>query len=110
MKGFSYMEKTSLKEQTYLIFKRREIEFEIPDDFPENQIPKFSSLQDFETWFKKQEFKEYQVKEEDDKTSQLLSLNKYETFVDFDQSNATKFQFGTNLALEFIEEIKKHQH
>lgn len=55
------MAKTQLSEEVYLVFKKKEIHFEVPDDFPEEKIPKFSNLDDFNAWYKKQNFKPYEV-------------------------------------------------
>jgi hypothetical protein len=37
---------------SYLVFERKDVTFEVPDDFPEDQIPKFLTHRDFLIWYK----------------------------------------------------------
>lgn len=104
------MSELPLKEHSYLVFKQKEIQFEIPDDFPIDQIPKFSSLTDFEIWYKKQGFMPYRVTDEDTNTTYLLSSNKYQHFIDFEENNATEYQHGCKMVLDLIKEIQTYQH
>lgn len=52
------------------------MDFQVPDDYPEDKIPKFSTLKDFDTWYRKQNFKPYQVtKIDEDKVVDFPFVN-----------------------------------
>jgi hypothetical protein len=55
------MAKKTLTERTYLVFKNKQVHFEVPDEFPEDKIPNFFNIKDFEIWYKQQNFKPYKV-------------------------------------------------
>jgi hypothetical protein len=55
------MQEKNIKSKSYLVFKRKDISFEVPDDFPEENIPTFINEDDFKKWYKNQGFKNLTV-------------------------------------------------
>lgn len=53
-------------EQSFLVFKRKDISFEIPDDYPEENIPKFTNMEEFKKWYALQNFEPFRVVDLDD--------------------------------------------
>jgi len=89
------MDKKKLNENHYLVFRRKEIQFEIPDDFPEDQIPIFTNLKDFKSWYKLQKFKPFEITEYSD----------HDYVIDFANGNKAK-----KTVMYLLDEINQHKH
>jgi hypothetical protein len=89
------MKKIEILEKTFLVFNRKEIQFEVPDDFPEDQIPVFTNLKEFKKWHKLKKFKAFKINEN--------SENDY--VINFTWSDHAK-ESVSNL----IKEIDKNKH
>lgn len=111
------MRKTISKKNSYLVFKRKEISFDVPDDFPEDKIPKFMTDIDFKKWYKEQGFTNMTIMDEED--FDLVPATKPFVYVlDLEENNETYNHFYGDFTIQkrintikrFISKLANNNH
>jgi hypothetical protein len=103
------------KKNSYLVFKRKEASFDIPDNFPEDKIPKFLTEIDFKKWYKEQGFKNLKIMNVKDYKSEPI-IDPY--VLDLEENNETYNSFYNHFPLKkrihtiksFIKNLNKNKH
>jgi hypothetical protein len=109
------MRKTKSKKNSYLVFKRKEISFDVPDNFPTDKIPKFMTEIDFRKWYKKQGFRNLKIVYEKDYKGEPIT-NPF--VLDLEENNEDYNDFYGNFSINkrihtlnsFISKLNDNKH
>jgi hypothetical protein len=109
------MKNSKSKKNSYLVFKRKEVSFDVPDDFPEDKIPKFLTEIDFKKWYKEQGFKNLKFMNEKDYNSVPI-IDPY--VLDLEEDNSSyNYHYGhfplqkrINTIKSFVSKLNKNKH
>jgi hypothetical protein len=97
------MKSKIIKSKSYLVFKRKDVSFEVPDDFPEEEIPTFINEEEFKKWYKKQRFKNLKIDNDFDGKEGVMQLNNLS-----DQSDKDILEKIDNLK-NYLNDLELHQ-
>lgn len=105
------MSDNKLKMTSFLVYKRKEVSFDIPDDFPEDQIPNFMTEAEFKKWYKSQKFKNLSFSDlEDEGKASVIEFKENNYNAELNPNDPKVYKLRINTVKSFFKDLKTNRH
>ena len=95
---------------SYLVFERKDVTFQVPDDFPEDQIPKFLTHKEFLIWYKGQNFSNLQYENINGDDEKNVIEFKENGYTGFTPNDFEAYKSRISSVKRFFKNIKENKH
>jgi hypothetical protein len=96
---------------SYLVFERKDVTFQVPDDFPEDQIPKFLTHREFLIWYKSQNFTNLEyINDYDDNEKHVIAFYENNFKAELKSNDPEVYKLRISSVKWFFRNMKQDRH